>query len=229
MAHFSNPVNPEQNRVFHLTEVIRNSKNIFQASKLFCITDRECKVRHEFDGPEVIWNAQFTDGDLEYYSNKFLDVIDSYVSDTWCDLKEVAPQDICILVENKDKAKKLQSRIKEKDSIIAPFIVEEMVDALKHGNWYTQHRERMRDGQCGVVVDSISRYTGLGSKVVILVVNYRGIMAKIIEKVYTGMTRASCKLIVLLSKNGLRHLEHSIGNVITSTASASSEPMDIDL
>lgn len=71
-----------------------------------------------------------------------------------------------------------------------------------------------------------TRYTGLGSKAVILVLNHKRINAKLVEKVYTGITRSSCKLIVIMSRQGHKYLERKIRRGIPTTSEA--EPMEIE-
>lgn len=165
MVSYSNPPKPHRSQVYHLTEVIRNTGNIFKSSLPFCKTERECNVLHKYDGPEVIWDASFTDSDLEYYTDNVLHVIGSHVKDISHNLIHVAPMDICVLVESTKRAFQLRDRIiaftvrcrmVQEEFIVAPFTVEEMVYNLKYEHWW--NTGKVEPGkQCGVTVDSVSR------------------------------------------------------------------------
>ncbi|KXJ20360.1 hypothetical protein AC249_AIPGENE25048 [Exaiptasia diaphana] len=187
MVSYSNPPSPPSSQVYHLTEVIRNTRNIFKSSLPFCQFERECEVLHKYDGPEVTWNTSFTDNDLEYYSNNVIQVIDSHVNDIWNNLMEVVPMDICVLVESQERACCLIRRMIQERSIVAPFTVEEMASNLKYGHW--RNSSKITPGkQCGVVVDSISRLRSL-----VVFISHSGDRSMVIQGMFGFSPRISKK------------------------------------
>ena len=109
--------------------------------------------------------------------------------------EKVQAKDICILVETKAKQKVL------KDALFTQEVRSQTGDGLVDGL------------NNSVVIDSIRRFKGMESKVVIL---YNppfqdDPLSNTKELLYTAFSRCSCLLIVMSTKNGCRALKSAVG------------------
>lgn len=184
---------------FELSKVLRNTENIFgQTKKYFTSVEAnasQIKIGHK----EVGMNIKF-DRSLSNEKVKEKDGA-KFVSDHILRLLEsnVQERDICVLVENKDVRDSLIHEL-DKGCKIKCQNAEELVE----------------NNNNKIVVDSIRRFKGMESKVVILY-NPRFYKdetwsaKKVREVLYTAVSRCFCYLIVITTEAGVQALKSAQG------------------
>ncbi|XP_031556796.1 uncharacterized protein LOC116293505 [Actinia tenebrosa] len=198
---------PTQNKShseYHLTKVIRNTKKIFDASMEFYSSQKTVKIGHKIVGPEVQIMCFFPQ-DIENISSNVVQFITESITKLTCCLGVARPGDICVLMENKERAITVGQKVLQmSNGKVVPFQLEQMVEYMDDKRQWP--RDLIGDrGNIGVTVDSVSRFKGLESKAVILVIGSRK-TRQVIEKMYVGTTRAFCHLTVLYTQNVVRSL-----------------------
>lgn len=200
------PTQNSQRQEYHLTKVIRNTIKIFEASKLFYTSKKTVKIAHKIMGPNVE-EIPFTDQDIENINPAVVGIILISIHNLSICFGAVRPGDICILMENEKRAKKARDLIQQQSNDqVVPFEWGQMIEYMAQPQQWPRDRIGDNRGNIGVTVDSVSRFKGLESKAVILVMGARN-TPKLIEKMYVGTTRAFCHLTVLYAESVLRRLE----------------------
>ena len=180
---------------FKLRHVLRNTGNIFKQSKKYIqpspYCTKEIMLGHEEYGMDIEWQASLPPGQVTEEMGAKL------VAKCIADLREkkVLEADICVLVESAEVRERLSPELKE----------------LRVDNHNAE--EQFERKKKIVVVDSIRRFKGLESKVVILY-NPQFTVKKnmhIKELLYTAISRCSCYLVVITSKEGLDALQSTGG------------------
>ena len=178
-----------------LNIVLRNTDNVFKQSKKYFSSlmsnDSSIQLGHRVTGLPIEWDDSLVNNSEEIQEGAKLVV--SWIEEL---LKEqVHPKDICILVQTQEKQRLLQSEM-------AGIGVESQTgDDLVEGS-----RNR-------AVVESIRRFKGLESKVVILCnPPFQGFSQFLTrELLYTAVSRCSCFLVVISTKEGCDALKSDIG------------------
>ena len=178
-----------------LSKVFRNTEHVFEQSRKYykpmMPLDPPITLAHNESGLKIFW-----DNSLVGRTGEEMQGVKSLAS--WLEklVKEekVQPSDICTLVETKAKQELLN-------------------DALFTQEVESQTGDGLVEGVNNVVVDSVRRFKGMESKVVILynppfqddpVSNTK-------ELLYTAFSRCSCLLIVMSTKEGCRALKSAVG------------------
>ena len=184
---------------FELFKVLRNTGNIFdQMRKYFTsveATASQIEIGHKEVGMAIRMqcslsneNATVADG-AKFVSDHILRLLESNVEE----------RDICVLVENQNV----------RDSLISAF---EEGSQIKCQN----AEELVEKNDKRIVVESVRRFKGLESKVVILY-NPRFYKdetwsaKKVRELLYTAVSRCFCYLIVITTKAGVKALKSDQG------------------
>lgn len=176
---------------FKLSHVLRNTGNIFKQSKKYLqpssYCTKEITLGHEECGLNIEWQASLPSRKVSEEMGAKL------VANCIADLrkKKVSEADICVLVET----------VKARD-LLSPELKSLHVD--NHNA-----EEQFEENKNMVVVESIRRFKGLESKVVIL---YNPEFTEkynqhIKELLYTAISRCSCYLVIITSKEGLASLQ----------------------
>ena len=194
-----------------LTRVLRNTGNIFDQSKKYlqpstCSTE-EITLGHEEWGLNIKWKDSLASR-LESEMIGVESVVD-FITDVRN--KGVSDGDICVLVENRQVRERLSCE-------------------LKGLNVDNQNAEEQFEGSHKkVVVESVRRFKGLESKVVILYnPEFRVKNNKYIkELLYTAFSRCSCYLVVITTKEGLTGLK-SVEGVSVDDLDNGGDEMDMD-
>lgn len=196
-----NTLRPE----YHLTKVIRNTKNIFEASMPFYRSNKTVKIAHKIIGVEVL-HTIFTDQDIENINLNVVWFILNSIYQLSSRFGAVRPGDICVLMENEDRAKTIGNKIQQQSNgKVVYFQLPQMVEYMAQPQQWPRPLVGDR-GNIGVTVDSVSRFKGLESKAVILVIGARN-TRNVIEKMYVGTTRAFCHLTILYTESVGNHLK----------------------
>ena len=179
-----------------LTDVLRNTGNIFDQSKKYLkLTIPEIKLGHQECGLAIEWNRSLSSRNVPESEGakevvKHIDVLKR---------NKVLEKDICILVENMEVRDRLSSELKALN--------------VQSQNAETLFEEGHKDR---VVVDSLRRFKGLESKVVILYnppffvcEDWR--VKKVKELLYIAISRCFCYLVVITSSKGCEALKSNEG------------------
>lgn len=187
-----------------LSHVLRNTGNVFNQSRKYFKSKvtGELQLGHREDGLAIEWDDSLaTTKDPEYQG---AEAINKHI----CKLRlhNVKDRDICVLVRNTAIRDKLKSKLK----------------GLKVE---TQDAEELFDThQNKVIVESIWRFKGLESKVVVLY-NPPFFEDKdwtTNELLYTAVSRCFCYLVVITTKQGCKALRSKQG-IQENTSSAGSQ------
>lgn len=179
-----------------LNKVFRNTEHVFEQSKKYfkpmMPRDPPITLAHKESGLEIIWDDSLMSRTGE--EMKVAELVASWLKKL-VQKEKVQAKDICILVETKAKQKLL------KDALFIQEVQSQTGDGLVEGL------------NNSVVVDSIRRFKGMESKVVIL---YNppfqdDPLSNTKELLYTAFSRCSCLLIVMSTKNGCRALKSAVG------------------
>ena len=173
---------------FRLSRVLRNTGNIFNQSKKYLQPSssfsKEITLGHEECGLNIEWKAKLPPGEVTEKEGAKL------VAECIDDLRKrgVLEADICVLVQS----------VKVRD-LLSPELKELHVD---------NYNAELARNKNMVVLESIRRFKGLESKVVILynpefTVKYKHIK----ELLYTAFSRCSCYLVVITSMEGMVALQ----------------------
>lgn len=179
-----------------LSKVFRNTQHVFEQSKKYykpmLPRDPPITLAHNESGLEVVW-----DDSLMSRSGEEMKGAKSVAG--WLEKlvkkEKVQARDICILVETQTKQQLLR------DALFTQEVDSQTGDGL------------VEDFNNSVVVDSIRRFKGMESKVVIL---YNppfqdDPLSNTKELLYTAFSRCSCLLIVMSTKEGCRALKSAVG------------------
>ena len=178
-----------------LNIVLRNTDNVFKQSKKYfnslMSNDSPIKLGHGVTGLPIEWDDSLVSNSVEIQEGARLVV-------NWIEKlqkEKVRPKDICILVENKETQSRLRSEMAGigVESQTGDHLVEESRNCA--------------------VVESIRRFKGLESKVVILCnPPFQGFSQFLTrELLYTAVSRCSCFLVVISTKEGCDALKSDIG------------------
>ena len=202
---------PKENKhEYHLIKVIRNTKKIFEASKRFYSSKKTVEIGHNIEGPEVV-QRRFTDHDIENMNRDVIQFILDAIVYLSKRLGVIRPGDICVLMESENRANMAGEKIKKQSNgKIVCFSLDRMVEFFLDRNW--PRNEIVDRRNIGVTVDSVSRFKGLESKAVILVIGDTHDMHQVIEKTYVGTTRAICHLTFIYSCFVEKFLKSKIAN-----------------
>ena len=195
-----------------LSKVFRNTDNVFKQSKKYFKSlmpnDRPITLGHGVTGLPIKWDNSLasnslekkkgeegakkkTDEDEEEGAKLVVNWIQKLQNE-----ERVDPEDICILVRNEEKQKLLRDKI---DRI--------------GGKSQTGYDLVEKSRHCAVV-ESIQGFKGLESKVVILFdppLHSLSPVFCIQELLYTAVSRCSCFLIVISTKEGCIALKSDVG------------------
>ena len=171
---------------FKLGYVLRNTGNIFEQSKKYLKPSSYCPkaitLGHEVRGLNIEWQASLNKGWVKEETGAQL------VAKCIADLrkKKVLEADICVLVQ----------RVKSRDLLSAEL---KKLDVDNHNA-----EKQFEENKNVVVVESIRRFKGLESKVVILYdPEFTDKYIKHIrELLYTAISRCSCYLVIITSEEG---------------------------
>ena len=177
------------NRVFRNTEcVFRQSKKYYKSSMH---NDSPISLGHAVSGVPIKWDASLAkrSGEEKEGAKEVIQWIAKLRK------KKVHRKDICILVENEDKKQ---------------ILLHEMECIGERAQTADDFVEKSHD--C-VVLETTRRFKGLESKVVILYnppfQNDPSICTK--ELLYTAVSRCSCFLVVISTKEGCKALRSEVG------------------
>ena len=189
-----------------LNIVFRNTDNVFkQSMKYFnslMSNDSSIKLGHRVTGLPIEWDDSLVScrvkeipqgARLEEEIGQGARLVVNWIEKL--EKEKVHPKDICVLVQNQEKQKLLRDEIERigGNSQTGDDLVEEC-------------------GNCAVV-ESIRRFKGLESKVVILCnPPFQGFSQFLTrELLYTAVSRCSCFLVVISTKEGCDALKSDIG------------------
>lgn len=198
-----------------LSSVLRNTGNVFkQSSKYYrSKVTEELQLGHSEDGLPIKFDDSLTSTkDSEYQG---AEAIEKHI----CKLRlhNVKDRDICVLVKN-------------------TAIRDELKSKLKHLKVKTQDAEELFDtttDQNNVIVESIWRFKGLESKVIILYnppffEDKDWTIKTTKEILYTAVSRCFCYLVVITTKQGCKALQSPMG-IHEKTSSAGSQKNSVML
>lgn len=194
-----------------LTRVLRNTGNIFDQSKKYLQpstpSTEEITLGHEEWGLNIKWQDTLASRlDSETVGvESIIDVISDVRK------KSVSEEDICVLVESIEVRRSLSDKLKARNV--------DNHDAEEH--FEGRHKK--------VVVESVRRFKGLESKVVILYNPEFSVKGNkhIRELLYTAVSRCCCYLVVITTKEGLAALK-SVEGVDVEDLDNGGDEMDID-
>lgn len=192
-----------------LSSVLRNTGNVFKQSKKYFKSKvtGELQLGHGEDGLTIEWDDSLkTTNDSEFQG---AEAIKRHISKLR--LHNVKDRDICVLVKNKEIRDELKSKLERLE--VKTQDAEELFDTTKH--------------QKHVIVESIWRFKGLESKVVILYnppfFEDKGWTVKTTNEIlYTAVSRCFCYLVVITTKQGCKALQSTKG-IHENTSSAGSQ------
>lgn len=190
-----------------LSDVLRNTGNVFNQSRKYFKSKvtGELQLGHLEDGLAIEWDGSLaTTKDPEYQG---AEAINKHI----CKLRlhNVKDRDICVLVRN-------------------TAIRDELKSKLKGLKVETQDAEELFDThQNKVIVESIWRFKGLESKVVVLYnppffEDKDWTVKTTYERLYTAVSRCFCYLVVITTKQGCKALRSKQG-IQENTSSAGSQ------
>ena len=175
-----------------LDKVFRNTKNVFEQSKKYFSDHTLITLGHAVSGLQIQWEASLFSRSVDDQSGAQFIV-------QWIrklQAHNVNPSDICILVETQKKQIELSPMIES-------FGVKNQTgdDLVEKSDDY-------------VVVESIRRFKGMESKVVILYnPPYEAYQVSNCtrELLYTAVSRCSCLLVVITTEEGCQALQSNVG------------------
>ena len=192
-----------------LSVVLRNTGNVFNQSRKYFKSDitGELKLGHQERGVAIKWDDSLTTTeDLGYQGAETL-------RKQICDLHrhKVKDRDICVLVRNTEARNALRSKLE--------LLKVETQDA----------EELFVKGENKVIVESIWRFKGLESKVVILYnppffEDKDWTVKRTNEVLYTAVTRCFCYLVVITTRFGCEALQSAKGIHVHDSASSACNP-----
>ena len=177
---------------YKLTRVLRNTGNIFDQSKKYLLpssdSTKEITLGHKEWGLNINWQASLPSRNVaeKMGAKSVANCINDLIK------KNVAEADICVLVENEDVRDRLSLELKELEV--------DNHNAEEH--FEVNHKNK-------VLVDSIMRFKGLESKVVILY--YPEFTTEFKKRLYIAFSRCSCYLVVITTKECLDALKSKYG------------------
>ena len=187
-----------------LSKVFRNTDNVFKQSKKYfkslMSNDRPITLGHGVTGLPIEWDDSLASCSVIPEGTRLKVEIRQGASlvVNWIEKLEkekVHPKDICVLVQNQEKQRLLRNEIERIG-----------------GNSQTADDLLENSRNCAVV-ESIQRFKGLESKVVILFnppfQGYSQFCTK--ELLYAAVSRCSCFLVVISSKEGCIALKSDVG------------------
>ena len=177
-----------------LNKVFRNTKNVFKQSKKYFSDDYPITLGHAVSGLQIEWDASLVSRSVDDQSGapfivKWIRKLQNL---------KVNPKDICILVETQEKQITLSHVMKSigVKSQTGDHLVEESFNC--------------------VVLESIRRFKGMESKVVILYnppykADHCQFSNRTKELLYTAVSRCSCLLVVITTEEGYQTLRSDDG------------------
>lgn len=169
-----------------LNKVLRNTGNIFEQSKKYFRSlmpqGSAIKLGHHESGLQIKWDDSLASTDVE--EEEGVQAIVPHLTDLL--RQKVRARDICVLVQNQTKQGKLMDALPIKTQT-ADQLVTENDDFM--------------------VVESIRRFKGLESKVVILYNPPFEDISSNKEMLYTAVSRCFCYLIVITTPGGCKALQ----------------------
>ena len=175
-----------------LDKVFRNTKNVFEQSKKYFSDDTLITLGHAVSGLQIHWEASLfsTSVDDQSGAQCIVQCIGNLRA------HNVNPRDICILVETQRKRNELWNVIESigVQSQTGDDLVEKSVNY--------------------VVLESIRRFKGMESKVVILYnppYEADQVNNRTRQLLYTAVSRCSCLLVVISTEEGCQALQSNVG------------------
>ena len=177
-----------------LNKVFRNTRNVFEQSKKYFSDDSPITLGHAVCGLQIQWDASLVSRNVNDQSGA------SFIVQWIRKLQNhnVNPEDICILVETQEKQISLSHAIESigVKSQTGDHLVEESFNC--------------------VVLESIRRFKGMESKVVILYnPPYKADHCQFSnctkELLYTAVSRCTCLLVVITTEEGCQTLQSNVG------------------
>ena len=175
-----------------LDKEFRNTKNVFEQSKKYFSDDTLITLGHAVSGLQIQWEASLFSRSVDDQSGA--QCIVQWIGKLRA--HNVNPRDICILVETKEKQTELSNVIESigVKSQTGDDLVEKSVNY--------------------VVLESIRRFKGMESKVVILynppyVADQVNNCTR--KLLYTAVSRCSCLLVVITTEEGCQALQSNVG------------------
>lgn len=179
-----------------LHKILRNTKNVFsQVNKYFeprLETSIPVGVYHREVGLEIEWDESLQSEETTSDANRGHSIV-KHVK--YLKRNDVQNRDICVLAKNQETSNKLIPNLEEVG--IECQNAEEL-----YGNKINNNK---------VVVESIRRFKGLESKVVILYDPPYSAGGKTRELLYTAISRCLCYLVVISTKQGCESLRSKAG------------------
>ena len=202
-----------------LHQILRNTEKVFkQVNKYFeplLKTSVPVGVYHREVGLEIEWDDSLQSEETTSDTNPGQSIV-KHVE--YLQRNDVQDRDICVLVKDVETRSKLIPNL-QKAEIVCQNAEELYTNASNNK----------------VVVESIRRFKGLESKVVILYDPPFGAERKTRELLYTAISRCLCYLIVISTKQGCESLRSQAGLIeIPGSLSnpgqlLASEPVDMDV
>ena len=194
---------PHRNLIMNgqlLPDVFRNTRKVFEQTKKYLtlkILDQETiKLAHDVRGLDIEWDSSLSQSFQGVWWKRCAECINKCIKDLR--KNEVNDKDICILTQIVSYRKEISSKLK--DMGIESQNAEEM----------------FQNNDNKVVVESIWRFKGLESKVVILLYwpcypqsdpSKMSYAMKEKELLYTAFSRCFCHLIVVSTERGCKVLQ----------------------
>lgn len=190
------PVRDELKNSHRLHRILRNTEKVFlQVNKYFkplLKTSHTVGVYHREVGLEIQWDP---DDSLESEETGDTNRVQSVVKHVeYLKRNDVEDKDICVLVKD------IGTRAK-----LVPYLEGAGIGCQNAEELYTKGNNNK------VVVESIRRFKGLESKVVILYDPPYGVETKTRELLYTAISRCLCYLVVISTKQGCESLQSKAG------------------
>lgn len=193
-----------------LHKVLRNTKKVFsQCNKYFeplLKTSHPVGVYHREDGLDIEWDDSLQSEEIDRSINGELTIV-KHVE--YLKRNEVENADICVLVKDEDKRNNIISNLENVG-----------IECQNAEELWTESDNNK------VVVESIRRFKGLESKVVILYNPPFGAESKTRELLYTAISRCLCYLVVISTKEGCKALR-SVAGFISGVHSGCPEPSQV--
>ena len=188
------PFRKNLKKTTRLSSVLRNTGNVFKQSRKYYKSKvtGELQLGHSEDGLPIEIDDSLTS--TKDPGNQGAEAIKKHISKLR--LHDVKDKDICVLVKNMEIRDELKSKLERLD--VKTQDAEELFDTTKDQN--------------NVIVESIWRFKGLESKVVILYnppfFEDKGWTVKITNEIlYTAVSRCFCYLVVITTKQGCKALQ----------------------
>ena len=205
-------IQQEVSNAHQLKIVVRNPRNIFEISKKYYSAIDGVEPGH--NGPvglNIVWDNSLRRGGTM--------LVVKHVGRLH---KQVQMKDICVLCEDVPKRDLLTAELRKRD--IACQDAEEHIQTEQH----IQTEEHIQTENQAVIVESIRRFKGLESKVVILfdppyLQTPRNLYIHVKELLYTAVSRCFCLLVIISTEEGCEALQSELGYIHEGNSESEAE------